>query len=187
MRVHDDSDEALLTRVADGDRQALAQAYARHAGSLLAYLAHLTGDPLAAEDLVQELFLVVWRDAGRYRGSASVRAWLYGIAHNLGLMALRRDRRHAVTGESLDERPGPEPGPVELAALAVDRERLSAALATLPVAQRAVVELTFTHGLARAETAQVLGCPVGTVKSRLHFALRALAAALAEPEAYLEK
>ena len=171
--------------VAGGDRQALAQVYARYAGSLLAYLAHLTGDTFAAEDLVQELFLVVWRDAARYRGSASVRAWLYGIAHNLGLMALRRDRRHAA--ESLDGWPAPEPGPAELAALAVDRRRLSAALAALPAAQRAVVELTFAHGLARAETAQVLGCPVGTVKSRLHLALRALAGALAEPGTGPEK
>ncbi|HSJ53231.1 MAG TPA: RNA polymerase sigma factor, partial [Anaerolineae bacterium] len=178
MRAKDDADEVLLRQVMNGDRQALATLYARHAAPLLAYLAHLVGDGATAEDLVQELFLVVWRDAGRFRGSASVRAWLFGIAHNLGLMALRSERRQrrAWPGEdALDGRAAPDPGPADLVALAVDRQRLAAALAALPAAQRAVVELTFGHGLARAETAQVLGCPVGTVKSRLLLALRALA------------
>lgn len=175
MCINSDPDRATLMVIAGGDRQALATLYNRHACDLLGYLAHLIGDANEAEDLVQELFLVVWRDADRFRGASSVRTWLFGIAHNLGLMALRRKRSQSLDEATADRLTASGPDPVDLAALALDRERLYAALATLPAAQRAVIELTFYHGLTRAEAAQVMDCPVGTVKSRLHYALRALA------------
>jgi RNA polymerase sigma-70 factor, ECF subfamily len=178
MCAKDDADRATVTAIVEGNRQALAALYRRHAPDLLGYLAHLTGSVSTAEDLVQELFVIVWRDAGRYRGESSVRSWLFGIAHNLALMALRDRHRETLDEAIVGGLASPAPGPAELADLALDRERLVAALATLSIAQRAVVELTFYFGLAQAETARVLGCPLGTVKSRLHYALLALARAL---------
>lgn len=112
---------------------------------------------------------------GDRQALATLRTWLFGIAHNLGLMALRRKRSQSLDEATADRLTAPGPDPVDLAALALDRERLYAALATLPAAQRAVIELTFYHGLTWAEAAQVMDCPAGTVKSRLHYALRALA------------
>lgn len=177
-----DSDRAVLRQVAQGDPQALAALYARHAPALLDYLARLTGDSAGAQDLLPELFLVVWRDADRYRGEASVRTWLFGIGHKLGLMALRRRQPELLDEEALDRLPAGGRDPAELAGWALQKERLAAALATLPPQQRAVVELVFFHGLSRAEVAGVLGCPQGTIKSRLHYALRALAGRLDEVE-----
>ena len=177
-----DPDRTALTAVARGNRQALATLYNRHAHHLLGYLVHLTGDVNLAEDLVQELFLIVWRDAGRFRGHSSVRTWFFGIAHNLGLMALRRKRPELLDEMTADRLTAFDPDPLDMAVLALDRERLAAALATLSASQRAVIELTFYHGLRRAEVAQVLGCPVGTVKSRLHYALRALARVMSDQD-----
>jgi len=175
MRASQELDRAALAGIIQGDRQALAELYNRHAHALVRYLAHLTGDPPVAEELVQDLFMIVWRDAGRFRGDSTVRSWLFGIAHNLGLMELRRKRPDSLDETAAGRLAAPDPDPADLTDLALDKERLVVALEKLPAAQRAVVELTFYHGLARTEVAQVLDCPVGTVKSRLHYALRALA------------
>lgn len=168
-----------------GNQQAIAELYDRHAQRLLNYLAHLTGDADAAEDLVQELFVIVWRDAARFRGQSTVRTWLFGIAHHLGMTALRRKRTLPLDESAGDSLADPGPDPDALAALAIDRERLAQALQALPAPHRAVVELVFYHGLAQAEVAQILGCPLGTVKSRLHYALRALARAMREQDGNL--
>ena len=173
-----DRDRPALSGVAAGDRQALAVLYDRHAPGLVGYLDHLTGDLAVAEELVQELFMIVWRDAGRFRGDATVRSWLFGIAHNLGLMALRRKKPDLLDEYAAERLADPGADPARLADLAFDRVRLQDAMERLPAAQHAVIELVFFHGLTRAEVAQVLGCPVGTVKSRLHYALRALSRAL---------
>jgi len=176
MRIPSDPDRETLSAITRGDRQALAVLYDRHARSLLRYLERLVLDAPLAEDLLQDLFLIVWRDAGRYRGEASVRSWLYGIAHNLGLMALRKRREWPLEEWAAEHVAADmEADPADLAALAWDRERLSRALGALSAEHRAVVELVFYHGFKRKEAAQALGCPVGTVKSRLHYALRALA------------
>ncbi len=175
-----DPDLDVLRAVAQGSQQAITELYDRHAQHLLNYLARLTGDVDAAEDLVQELYVVVWRDARRFRGQSSVRTWLFGIAHNLGITALRRKRALPLDEFAADRLADPGPDPDDLAALASDRERLVRALQALPPAHRAVVELVFGHGLAQAEVAQVLDCPLGTVKSRLHYALRALSQTMRE-------
>ncbi len=169
-----DPDLDVLKAIAQGSHQAITELYERHARHLLNYLARLTGDADAAEDLVQELYVVVWRDAQRFRGQSSVRTWLFGIAHNLGITALRRKRALALDEFTADRLTDPGPDPADLAALASDRERLAQAMQALPAAHRAVIELVFDHGLAQAEVAQVLDCPLGTVKSRLHYALRTL-------------
>jgi RNA polymerase sigma-70 factor (ECF subfamily) len=164
-----------MTGVMQGDRQALATLYDRHAQALAGYLGHLTGDAAVAEELVQDLFVIVWRDAGRFRGDSTVRSWLFGIAHKLGLMELRHKRPESLDEAAADSLAAPDPDPADLADLALDRERLQMAMEALPAAHRAVIEMTFYHGLNRAEVAQALNCPVGTVKSRLHYALQALA------------
>lgn len=181
-RMSPDPDHDVLRAIAQGNREAITDLYDRLAPHLLNYLARLTGDTDAAEDLVQDLFVIVWRDAKRFRGQSSVRTWLFGIAHHLGVTALRRKRMLPLDESVRNSLAAPCPGPDDLAALAIDRERLTRAIETLSVAHRAVIELVFYHGLARAEVAQTLGCPLGTVKSRLHYALRALSCAMREQD-----
>jgi RNA polymerase sigma factor (sigma-70 family) len=173
-----ETDERLLGRLTRGDPRALASLYERYARGVFAFLCRLTSDAAAAEDLLQETFLAVWRGAATFRGHSSVRTWLFGIAHHQAGHWLRR--RHP---EPLDEHADvPDPGPAvpELADSAWERERITAALAQLPAAQRAVLELTFYLGFSCAEVAQVLDCPVGTVKSRAYLARRRLAQLLAD-------
>jgi RNA polymerase sigma-70 factor (ECF subfamily) len=177
-----DADRALLQRVAHGNPEALEALYERYSSPLVSYLARLTGDPAGAPDLLQELFLVVWRDADRYRGDGSVQAWLFGIGHKLGLMALRRRQPELLDEEAPAQLPDDGHDPADLASWALQKERLAAVVAALPPAQRAVIELVFYHGLSRAEVAAVLDCPLGTVKSRLHYALRTLAGRMDEAE-----
>jgi RNA polymerase sigma-70 factor (ECF subfamily) len=178
MPLSQETDEQLIERVARGDSKALAALHDRHAHAILAYLARITGDEPVAQDLLQETFLAAWHGAGTFRSRSKVRTWLFGIAHNKVGHWLRRRRP-----ESLDEDdPIVDSGPAvpELADAAWTRERVTAALAQLPPPQRAVLELTFYHGLSCAEVAEVLDCPVGTVKSRAYLARQRLARLLAD-------
>ena len=142
----------------------------------MAYLSRLVRDTAVAEELFQELFLTVWKDAGRFRGRASVRTWLYRIAHNQAVSWLRKKRP-----DLRDEFPsaiGNDPAPETEAINAAQREQIVAALDQLSPNHRAVVELTFYHQMSNREIARVMGCPVGTVKSRMSYARRQLAAVL---------
>ena len=172
------TDEQLIERLVRGDSAALTPLYDRHARAIFTFLCRLTGDEAAAEDLLQETFLASWHSARRFHGHSSVRTWLFGIAHNKAGHWLRR-RRPEVLDEDL-ELPAPGPAVHDLADAAWERERIVAALALLPPAQRAVLELTFFHGFSCAEAAEALDCPVGTVKSRAHLARRRLAQLLAD-------
>jgi RNA polymerase sigma-70 factor (ECF subfamily) len=178
MPLSQETDEQLIERIARGDSNALAALHARHAHAILAYLARITGDEPVAQDLLQETFLAAWHGARAFHGRSKARTWLFGIAHNKAGHWLRRRRP-----ESLDEDDlivDSAPAVPELADAAWMRERVTVALAQLPPSQRAVLELTFYHGLSCAEVAEVLDCPVGTVKSRAYLARRRLARLLAD-------
>ncbi len=164
-------DAALVRRIAAGDLDAHRQLYERHGANLLRYLVgRLEGAVTGvAEELLQETMLVAWRQADGFRGDSRVRTWLFGIAHHLAAKHWRRARLEA--GHAL-----PDLDIHRLERLGTDTWRqqadlhqdLNQALAALPWEQRAVLDLTFYHGLEEAEVAAVLGIRVGTVKSRLH-------------------
>ncbi len=178
MTPAQETDKRLLGRLARGDAGALTVLYERHARSIFAFLCRLTGNTPAAEDLLQETFLAAWHCSGTFQGRSSVRTWLFGIAHNKAGHWLRR--RHPQPLDEHQEIPAPGPDVSELADAAWERERVTAALARLPTTQRAVLELTFYQCLSYAEIAEVLDCPVGTVKSRAYLARRRLAQLLVD-------
>ncbi len=166
-----DLDVALVRRVAAGDREAHRMLFERFGREILAYLVGRLGDRGAAEDLVQEIMLDLWRhSAARFRGESRVRTWLLAIAHHRACNELRRRSRLAVaedpvalamtSGTSRGGQPG---GPWRSEEL-ID---LDQAILGLPDAQRAALELVFYHGLSIDETAAVLDCAPGTIKSRL--------------------
>jgi RNA polymerase sigma-70 factor (ECF subfamily) len=135
----------------------------------------MVGDPCGAEDLVQETVLRVYRSIGRYEERGTFRAWVFRIATNLALSELRR-RRYAVAGP-LDEGAAqvPDPGAPDPHGVLEAREReraVEAALATLPDEHRAVILLRVRQGMAIREMAQTLCVPEGTIKSRMHHAVR---------------
>ncbi|HEU0027460.1 MAG TPA: RNA polymerase sigma factor [Ktedonobacterales bacterium] len=173
----------LLRRIADGDEEALRQLYVEYRPRLRRYLWHqLDGDGLAIEEALQDTFLAVWRSAGGYRGEAKFATWLFQIAH---YVALRTRKASAQRGRSETEIASdpPEGAVIPMAASPEDTvlEQLAfdEALSRLTPKHRAVLQLVFQQGFSAEEAAQILGVPVGTVKSRVSYARRALQSALA--------
>ena len=173
-----DEDLATVQGMARGDETALRALYARHGRQLLAHAFRLVGSREIAEDVVQESLLAAWRAAGSFRGDARVSTWLLGIVHRQALNAIRRKKLPVVELIEAEELPDDAPSP-DVSAVLTDRQRaVRAGLAGLSRDNRATVELVFYHGLSLAEVAQVSGCPVGTVKSRLNHAKAQLRAQL---------
>jgi RNA polymerase sigma-70 factor, ECF subfamily len=176
----DDADDAvLLRRVADGDRDALGALYRRHAHVVLAQIRLAVGEPGLSEEILQDTMLAVWRGAGSFRGVSQVRSWIIAIALRQARDRLRRRRVTVVADESVlsgqaAADPGPEAQVLERAELAVVAE----AIRSLSPAHREVLGLVFGADLTLADAAEVLGVPVGTVKSRLAAARAALARAM---------
>lgn len=171
--AHDDIDYVLVRAIAQGDGQALDKLYARHGPGLLAYLTSRLGERQLAEEVLQDVMLAVWKGAGRFRGESKVRTWLISIARYRAINAQRRRRLQQVP---LDETipAQEETGPKGLLERAAEQDELRGAMAHLPVEQRETLELVFYHGLSGPEVAAIQGISVGTVKSRLHRAKKAL-------------
>ena len=159
------TDAVLLRQVADGDRRALEQLYARHAGWLLVRLGRRCADPGLVDEVVQDTFVAVWRSACRYTGRGEVAAWIWGIGVRRLVDGLRRTPRAAFV-------PEPQHSAVEMSAeervlLGVQYGDLAGALDRLSPELRAVVQSTVLDGLTTAEASRLLGIPQGTVKTRM--------------------
>ncbi|WP_172632091.1 RNA polymerase sigma factor [Dictyobacter arantiisoli] len=173
------SDYLLLLRVANRDREALAEMYARFQRPLFRYLFHLVGHKELAEDLLQEVMVIIWQKAHTFRGTARASGWIFGIAHHQAFKALRRDGSATcleleVVMDLVDEQATPEADLLRR----TTHEEVSLALACLTPEHREVLELAFFQDFACKEIAAIVGIPVGTVKSRLSYARHALKAAL---------
>lgn len=166
------SDLLLLARIAEGDLEAFQMFYDRYAGRVLAYVRQLSRHREGAEDVVQEVFVAVWRRAASFRPERGDPAgWLYTVTRNKLVDLWRRQGETAV---SLDEaKPASEP-----AAPAGERGDLRLtmhqALARVAPEQRRAIEMAYFGGFTYEETAQRLDLPVGTLKSRIRSGLKSL-------------
>ena len=167
------ADEQLVERVARGDMQALDALLARHERPLAHFLHRRTGGR-DVEDLNQETWLRVVRHAPRFESDKRFRTWLYQIAVNVCRDWGRRQARSPQTADGVAEI---AVTPIARADAALDAERL---LACLPDEQREVVVLRYLRDVSVAEAAEILGCPQGTVKSRLHHAIVSLSGLIAD-------
>ncbi|WP_373046456.1 RNA polymerase sigma factor [Vulgatibacter sp.] len=176
------SDETLCRAVARGDEAALACLVERHRRRVYALLLRSTGSSADADDLFQELWIRVVRAAGSFDPTQRFSPWLYRIAVNLVRDAARRRiaRPWDVTGDGeLPESGEAGPAPDLLAAAGQEAQALHEAIAALPAGQREVLVLRYLEGLGEREVAEAAGIPPGTVKSRLHHAIKNLRARLA--------
>ncbi|MGB8370131.1 MAG: RNA polymerase sigma factor [Limisphaerales bacterium] len=160
------TDTDLIARVLSrGDQNAFGELVRRHQSPVRAFLARMTqGDTHLADDLAQETFLKAWQKLYTYRGSARFSTWLFGIAVNEFRMTCRRRKELAL--EEVDE----APMALEEPAAARDRHLrldLTEALKLLNSNERAAVVLCCQNGLSHEEAAQVLDCPLGTVKTNI--------------------
>lgn len=160
----------------DDDRRLVAL-YDAHAPSVWRYVVHLTGDPSGADDIVQETLLRAWRSPRILaQEPESTRAWMFTVARNLVIDEARSaKRRHEIGVAETPERVSADGTDALFESLLVEE-----ALAGLDVEHRAVIVHAYYGGRSIAEVARRLGIPEGTVKSRLHYGLRALRLALQE-------
>lgn len=171
------SDEDLLELVAQGDEHALAATYDRHSTPVYSLALRVLGNAASAEDLVQEIFLHVWRRSGEYRPArGSVRTWLLTITRNRAIDQLRSreaaSRRQSALEDVESRREERSTG--EAAQDAVLAEHARGHLKGLPEVQGEVLALAYYGGFTQNEIAQMLQLPLGTVKSRMRLGLEAL-------------
>lgn len=178
-----EEDRQLISRAADGDRAAFAELMARHEDMVFAVCLRMMRDREAALDAAQETFLTLFRKADRYRGEAAVSTWLYRVATNTCLDLLRKQKRRPADPLPEGFDPG-DPAGEDAFGSAEVRPSIEAALAAIPDEFRAAVVLSDLEGLPLAEVAEVLGAPIGTVKSRVFRARRLLADQLGNLDPY---
>jgi RNA polymerase sigma-70 factor (ECF subfamily) len=169
------ADEDLVTAAARGDDRAFEVLYDRHATVAWSLAFRVLGDRAAAEDLVQEAFLAVWRGAAAYSAAkGSVRTWVLSIVHHRAVDRLRqgaavRRRQDALEQVALVEPDAPDAAEVALARVAA--REVQGALAEVPDDQRQVLRLAYYGGYTQHEIADMLSLPLGTVKSRMRLGL----------------
>ncbi len=177
------SDETMMILIRKGSGRALARLVSRHKDGLLGFIYSVVRDRHLAEDIFQETFLRVWRQAFRFDPGRRFKTWLYAIALNLCRDELKKSRRHrhlsleaaGNQGEEgfrpLDWIEDAKPGPPETAWERELERVLRSKLDRLAPPHREVVLMSRLLGLKSEEIAEILGVPPGTVRSRLHYAL----------------
>jgi len=170
-------DAELLARVADGDEAALEAVYQRYGGACYRLARRIVGDAQLAEDVVQQVFLVLWQRSSYDPARGAVSTWLLTVTHHKAVDLLRRDkgRRQRLAGEQeLLELAATGPGPADAAWAQLRAERTRDALRDLPPEQREVLLLAYYGGYTQSEIADITGLALGTVKSRTFQAMRRL-------------
>jgi RNA polymerase sigma-70 factor (ECF subfamily) len=178
-----EADRDAVKRMARGDSDALADVYDRHARLLYSLALRIVRQQADAEDVLQDVFAQVWRQAERYDTSrGTVIGWLVTLTRSRALDRLRRGRvRPQAAGDELLARDVPDESPgVDLALVSEEQaEAVRAALTALPENQRVPLELAYYEGLSQAEIAAKLDVPLGTIKTRMRQALIRLRDAVA--------
>jgi RNA polymerase sigma-70 factor (ECF subfamily) len=161
----DDSDEALMARVARGDERAFRELARRHLPAMLGLARRILGNAADAEDVAQEALLRVWTHAPRWQPLALFRTWLSRVVVNL---CLDRKRKAPWVGlEAAGELADPTPGAGERAETAERDRLLAAAIGDLPARQRAAIVLSYSEGMSNAQVAEILDTTVSAVETLL--------------------
>lgn len=173
-----EEEAALLSRVAAEEMDAFDRLYRIYQPRLQRFVRGMTKQPALIEEIIDDTMMVVWRKAYTFNHTSKVSTWILAVAYRQSLKALKR------FGEPVDVDAGEH---IDTAAIGPDdalqqqelRKHLDDALGTLSAEQRAVMELTYYFGYGCREIAQIMGCPVDTVKTRMFYARRKLKARLA--------
>ena len=179
MLTHVATDDVLLMRrLAAGDEDALTVLYRRHAARCWSLTKSIVRDPELARDVVQEVFLTLWRNPSAYDESrGTFGAWLTALAHHKAVDAVRKEaahRRRAIDG-AID---APSGSTHDVVADRLEADRVRRAIASLSPSQSEALVLAYFHGLTHREIAARTGAPLGTVKTRVRLGIGNLQAAL---------
>lgn len=173
------ADEDLVALAQSGDAQAFAGLYDRHSRAAYSLAYRMMGEKQAAEDLVQDVFLKVWRSMGGYRVErGSVRTWILSIIHNRGIDQIRSSASRRRTQDKV-EQSAVTSQPSEAfteAWRSTQRDQVRDALSTLPSDQLKILELAYFSGYTHVEISELLDLPLGTVKGRMRLGLKKIKA-----------
>jgi RNA polymerase sigma-70 factor, ECF subfamily len=179
--TEDALDIDLIRHMAAGDPADMGELYARYGQRLYAYALRLTGHPAQAEDVTQDALVSAWRGAAGFRGKGRVISWLLGIVHHTAMKSLRHAEQ-PISDEMEDTLPAPALSLEDQAQANEQAHMLRRGLQSLSLEHRAVLELVFYQKMSLEEVAQITGCPLGTVKSRLSYARQYLRGVLSRME-----
>src|SRR5262245_12140414 len=175
----DTPDAALIRLIAAGDKHAMQILFARHNVRVFRFVVRFVGDKSAAEDLVSEVFLDVWRQAGRFQGRSQVTTWLLAIARNKALSALRVPSNEELDEDGAAGIDGPQDNPELTLQNRQEAEILLNCLTKLSPAHREVTDLVYYHEKSIDEVAEITGVPQNTVKTRMFYARKRIAELMA--------
>jgi RNA polymerase sigma-70 factor (ECF subfamily) len=169
-------EQILLQRIGAGDNSAFEAFYKNYYPRLFRFILRMTRQPDNVEELIQETLLVVWEKPDGFNHESKISTWVFGIAYNKALKSIAKNARRSndVDIDELADSIGDKNA--NPAKSREDQDWLGAALAILPAEQRAVIELTFYHGLSYQDVAKILDCPENTVKTRMFNARKKLQA-----------
>ncbi len=169
------TDEQVLKRLAKGESWAMAVLYDRYARLVFSLALRILNDRAACEEVVQEVFVKVWRRAGEYDpGRGKFSSWLGSIAHHHAIDELRRRRARPTAAEDEDaaaDIAADGPVPFQVAVQSIEHERILHALECIPAEQRQPIELAYFEGYTQQEISQKLAEPLGTVKTRMRLGM----------------
>jgi RNA polymerase sigma factor (sigma-70 family) len=175
-------DRALVARVTEGDGGALEALYARYGRACFGLARRILADEQFAQDVVQEVFLTVWRDAHRFDASrGGFSTWLLSMTHHKAVDAVRREenlRKRRTTAEILEDREVDGPQVHDEVWSTLRRERVRAAMQTLPDPQKEALTLAYFGGYTQREIAGITNTPLGTVKTRMLAGMKRLKSGL---------
>lgn len=169
------SDDMLLESIADGNRTAMHILYCRHNVRVYRFILRIVRDATAAEDLVSQVFLDVWRTAGQFQGRSQVSTWLFSIARFKALTAMRQRRFEDIDQEDVRQIPDDAETPESSLDRSDTRAILRACVQKLSPAHREIITLVYYHEKSVEEVGQIIGIPQSTVKTRMFYARKQLA------------
>ncbi|MCW5683744.1 MAG: sigma-70 family RNA polymerase sigma factor [Pseudolabrys sp.] len=168
------SDEILIGRIAKGDRLAMQVLYARHHVKVFRFVLRLVRNEATAEDLISEVFLDVWRQAGKFEGRSAATTWILAIARFKALSALRKRPEQELDEEAAEAIPDQSDDPETATAKKDKSEALLRCLQGLSAEHREIVDLVYYHEKSVEEVAAIVGIPEATVKTRMFYARKKL-------------
>jgi RNA polymerase sigma-70 factor (ECF subfamily) len=174
------SDEALIERIAGGDRLAMQVLFARHHVRVFRFVLRMMRNEATAEDLVSEIFLDVWRQAGRFEARSAVSTWMLGIARFKALSAMRVRSEAELDDEQAGAIEDDADDPEVTLAKKDKGAALRECLGGLSAEHREIVDLVYYHEKSVEEVAAIVGIPEATVKTRMFYARKKLSELLKE-------
>lgn len=174
------SDTDLIKRIASQDQTAVEVLYGRYQVRVFRFILRLVKSEAVAEELTNEVFMEVWRNASRFEGRSSLSSWILGIAHNRSISSLRKRRESEMDDDAAGAIPDDADSPEVVAQKTDKGALLRACMERLSDEHKTIIDLVYYHEMSIAEVSETVGIPQNTVKTRMFYARKKLSEFLME-------